>query len=84
MSVLNLFFGLLPLAFVVYSASIQSPDCDADKHACVCPAGTRYMECTTRAVIGAAVPDVRGLTGDCESMAVGKKKREKFADSVSC
>ena len=84
MFVLNLFFGLLTLVFVVYSASIQSPDCDVDKHACVCPAGTQYMECTTRAVIGATVPDVRVLTGDCESIAVEKMKLEKFADPMSC
>lgn len=62
---------IFPLASVLltgaFSAPLDTSNCAVDKESCSCPSDTTFYECTTTAVIGAALEDVQALTGDCKS-----------------
>ncbi|KAH8698993.1 hypothetical protein BGW36DRAFT_406841 [Talaromyces proteolyticus] len=47
-----------------FGAPVDTSDCAVNKDACSCPSDTTFYECTTTAVIGAALEDVQALTGD--------------------
>ena len=62
---------LFPVATAFFASVLSAPldthDCAISKEACSCPSDTTFYECTTTAVIGAALEDVKALTGDCKT-----------------